>query len=85
MINEPRLRPRLFTAMNHTEFWNNLEIVFGSAYGRALAGDLALPELDHMTATQALEANVNPQLVWESICREMDLGEEYHFVHRTKR
>lgn len=71
--------------MNHTEFWNNVESIFGSAYGRALCSDLALPALGHVTAVEALDDNANPQLVWQSLCDEMGLGERMYFAHRLPR
>ena len=42
--------------VKHSEFWNAVETVFGSAYGRSLAQDLVLPGLG-VTCVQALDAD----------------------------
>lgn len=68
--------------MNHSEFWSVLESVFGSAYGRALAQNLALPTLGHHTASSLLDEGESPQTVWRALCEEMDLDEEAVFLHR---
>lgn len=67
--------------MTISDFWNNLEIVYGSCYGRSLVGDLFLPKLGG-TAEQALKQGISPEKIWAELIRETEMGEEYLWVHR---
>lgn len=67
--------------MNHSEFRQILDRVFGPAYGQALARGLALPTLGHRTPEELLEAGEPPQKVWTALCAEMNI-EEQAFLHR---
>lgn len=68
--------------MKHSEFTDALREVFGS-YGFSLAADLVLDGMNERTADQALADGVDPQLVWEAICRTTDLPESLQFPHRA--
>lgn len=78
----PRPSASCHAHMNHSEFWTVLDDVFGSAYGQALAKNLALPELGHRTADELLEAGEPPLAVWGALCREMNV-EDKVFHHRV--
>lgn len=67
--------------MTISEFWKSVEAVFGSCYGRSLVGDLFLPKLGG-TAEQALMNGLDPEMIWDELIRETDLGEEARWVHR---
>ncbi|MDO5060605.1 MAG: DUF3046 domain-containing protein [Actinomycetaceae bacterium] len=67
--------------MTISEFWNSLETVFGSCYGRSLVGDLYLPKLGG-TAEQALKQGVAPDTIWAELIKETEMGEEYLWAHR---
>lgn len=68
--------------MKHSEFTDALREVFGS-YGFSLAADLVLDGMDQRTADQALADGVDPQLVWDAICRTAELPESIRFPHRA--
>lgn len=59
--------------MREREFWELLEEVFGRAYGRSLSHDQSLTALDNMTVIEALDAGVEPRVVWNVLCDQMDV------------
>lgn len=59
--------------MREREFWQLLEEVFGRAYGRALAHDQKLTQLDNRTVVQALADGEEPRTVWNVLCDQMDI------------
>lgn len=59
--------------MRHSEFWSVIDAVFGRAYSRSLARDLALDALDSRTCVQALDDGVEPRDVWHALCQQMDV------------
>lgn len=59
--------------MQEREFWQLLEEVFGRSYGRALAQDQQLTRLDDMTVVEALHAGLEPRVVWNVLCDQMDI------------
>ena len=50
--------------MREREFWQLLEEVFGRVYGRSLARDQRLT---------ALDAGVEPRVVWNVLCDQMEI------------
>lgn len=67
--------------MKHSEFWQALETVYGSAYGRSLAQDLVLPRIGQ-TSVDALAAGVAPRDVWHALCDETEVSEADRWVFR---
>ncbi|NEG95820.1 DUF3046 domain-containing protein [Bifidobacterium sp. SMB2] len=59
--------------MQEREFWQLLEEVFGRSYGRSLSRDQSLDALDSMTVVEALDAGVEPRVVWNVLCDHMDV------------
>lgn len=59
--------------------------IFGCARGRALQSDLVLTALDSRTALAAAEDGVDPQIVWNAVCDEMELEEQFRFPHRRQK
>lgn len=59
--------------MREREFWALLEEVFGRTYGRALAHDQGLFALEGMNVVDALAAGVEPRVVWNVLCDQMDV------------
>lgn len=59
--------------MREREFWQLLEEVFGRSYGRALSHDQSLTELNDMNVVQALDAGVEPRVVWNVLCNQMQI------------
>lgn len=59
--------------MQEREFWQLLEEVFGRSYGRALAQDQQLTRLSDMTVIEALHAGLEPRVVWNVLCDQMDI------------
>jgi len=56
-----------------SEFWDLADAVFGDAYSRTLARELALTGLDSLTPAEALEAGRAPRDVWHAWCEQMDV------------
>lgn len=59
--------------MRIREFWQLVDEVFGERYGRTLAADQVLTELGDSTAAQAIEAGLEPRLVWHALCDALDV------------
>lgn len=59
--------------MKEREFWQLVDEVFGHSYGRSLSRDQSLTALDTMTPVEALEAGVQPRVVWNVLCDQMDV------------
>ena len=59
--------------MREREFWQLLEQVFGRVYGRSLSRDLHLDAIGGMTAAEAIEAGVEPRVVWHTLCDKMEV------------
>ncbi|MDK8351988.1 DUF3046 domain-containing protein [Gleimia europaea] len=70
--------------MTVSEFWKSVEAVFGSCYGRSIVGDLFLPKLGG-TAEQALMSGLDPEVIWDELIRETDMGDEARWVHRREK
>ena len=68
--------------MKHSEFWDAVEVVFGSAYGRSLAQALVLPELN-VTCVQALDDGVAPERVWGLLCDETERSDAERWIFRS--
>jgi len=68
--------------VKHSEFWGAVEAVFGSAYGRSLAQDLVLPELE-ATCVQALANGVAPERVWALLCEETERSDAERWIFRS--
>jgi hypothetical protein len=59
--------------VRNREFWQLVDEVFGAQYGRTLAGDQYLTELDNRTAAQAIDDGVDPRVVWHALCDALDV------------
>ncbi|BDR53173.1 hypothetical protein KIM372_10800 [Bombiscardovia nodaiensis] len=59
--------------MKEREFWALVDEIFGRAYGRSLAQDQRLYRLDSMTVLEALQAGVEPRIVWNVLCDQMEV------------
>ena len=59
--------------MREREFWQLLDEVFGHSYGRSIARDQQLTALDGSTVEQALNDGVEPRVVWNVLCNQMDI------------
>ncbi|WP_084104303.1 DUF3046 domain-containing protein [Demequina sp. NBRC 110056] len=71
--------------MRHSQFWALLDDVFGEAYSRTLARELALDGLDSRTADAALADGVAPRDVWHAVCDQMDVPLERRDGGRRER
>ncbi|WP_127841750.1 DUF3046 domain-containing protein [Actinomyces wuliandei] len=67
--------------MRYSEFWEAVEAVFGSGYGRSLAQDLVLPGLG-ATCLEALADGVAPRRVWHALCDETQRSDAERWVLR---
>lgn len=61
--------------MRLSEFWVAVDGEFGS-YGRTLVRDLALTELNGMTADQAIRDGRSPRDIWVALCKASDVPAE---------
>lgn len=52
-----------------------IDEVFGPRYGKTLAADQVLTELDNLTAEQAIERGIEPKLVWHALCDALDVSD----------
>ena len=68
--------------VKYSEFWNAVEAVFGTAYGRSLAQDLVLPGLG-VTCVQALDTGVAPERVWGLLCDETERSDDERWIFRS--
>ena len=59
--------------MREREFWELLEEVFGRSYGRSLSRDQQLTSLDGLTVVEALAVGIEPRVVWNVLCDQMDV------------
>lgn len=71
--------------MRHREFWALVDDVLGPAYGRAVAADQVLGELDGMTAREAIDAGVEPRDVWHALCDALDVPEPQRWGSDVRR
>ncbi len=60
--------------VRNREFWDLVDEVFGRAYGRALAQDQVLTELGDRTVVEAIEAGLEPRLVWHVLCDALQVS-----------
>lgn len=58
--------------MRRSEFLRAVEDEFGSR-ADALVTDLVLDRAGGMTGREALEAGVDPRVIWQALCEEMDV------------
>ncbi len=70
--------------MRQSEFWEALELAFGSAAGHSLASDLHLLKVD-ATARDALENGADPDVVWKALIEESGVDPSLRWVHRRPR
>ncbi len=59
--------------MRLTEFRELVEVQFGAVRGSSLLVDHVLTRLGGRTATQAIEAGVEPREVWRALCADFDV------------
>ncbi|MEO6703395.1 MAG: DUF3046 domain-containing protein [Jatrophihabitantaceae bacterium] len=58
--------------MRLSEFWQRMEIRFGSAYAHSLAADYRLNLLG-ATVNDAIERGDSPKAVWRAVCQEFEV------------
>lgn len=59
--------------MKEREFWQLLEEMLGRSYGRSVARDQVLPSLGGKTVVEALANGVEPRVVWNVLCDELQI------------
>ncbi len=60
--------------VRYSEFWELVDDVFGPL-GRTLVADQVLGALDDRSGGEALEAGVEPRVVWRALCDAMEVPE----------
>jgi Protein of unknown function (DUF3046) len=71
--------------VRNREFWQLVDEVFGPRYGRTLAADQVIGDLDDRTAAEAIEAGVEPRTVWHALCDAMDVPDERRWGQDVRR
>jgi len=69
--------------VKRSELLTSLDEIFTPRFASTLIRDLALPGAGSRTVHQALEDGLDPQLIWDAVCAEMDLPEDTRFHHRS--
>lgn len=64
---------KVVETLKEREFWQLLEEVFGREFGRSIARDQGLQKLDGMNVIQALDAGIEPRIVWNVLCDHMSI------------
>ena len=59
--------------MRITEFNERVTGLFGAAYGASVLVDHVLSVLGGRTAAQAIDAGVDPRIVWRALCADFDV------------
>lgn len=59
--------------MTRSEFLRALTEEFGEVMAATVTRDVVLGVLGNLTASEALEAGVEPKVVWEALCEAMDV------------
>lgn len=59
--------------MRLTEFWRRMERHLGAGYAESWARDQRLEALGGRTPSEALEAGIDPKLVWRAVCDVLEL------------
>jgi len=65
--------------VQHREFWQCVDTVLGVGPGRTLTSSHVLGALADRTAQEALDAGVEPGVVWRALCVELDVPEVYRW------
>lgn len=66
--------------MRLSEFWALMEQEFGQGYAAIVASHQHLGSLDGRTADQAIEDGERVRVVWEAVCRDMEIAAEHHHL-----
>lgn len=63
----------MIVRVRHTEFWARMEHHLGASYAAVWADQIVIGALGHRTAKQALDAGVEPKLVWRAVWEVLEL------------
>ncbi len=55
-----------------TDFWERMDLVFGSEYARSWSRDVVLPVLG-VTVEDALAAGIDTREVWRAVCATVEV------------
>jgi hypothetical protein len=59
--------------MRHSEFWERMDLHLGAGYARSWAASQTMADLGGRTASEALEAGVDPKVVWRAVHARLEL------------
>jgi len=59
--------------VRHSEFWARITHHLGPGYARVWADTQVLRELNGRTASEALDAGVEPKIVWRAVHSALEL------------
>lgn len=63
--------------MKHSQFWERMEFHLGVGYAPLWADSQVLADLGGRTVTEALEAGIEPKIVWRAVAAALELAEIY--------
>ena len=61
------------TAVRLADFWERMDLTFGSAYARSWADDQVLAALGGRTVTQALAQGEETRTIWKAVCAHAEV------------
>jgi hypothetical protein len=70
--------------VRYSEFWELVDDVFGRI-GRTLTTDQVIGALGNRTSVQALDAGMEPKVVWRALCDAMEVPESQRFGSTLRR
>jgi Protein of unknown function (DUF3046) len=59
-----------------TVFWDKMRAQFGDAYAASVAKDFVLVGLGGKTVDQALEAGIEPKVIWDAVADAFEIPEK---------
>ncbi|HEU0132103.1 MAG TPA: DUF3046 domain-containing protein [Mycobacteriales bacterium] len=59
--------------MRLTVFWDRMNARFGEAYADSVARDLVIAQLGGRSVVAALDAGVEPSVVWNAVCEAVEV------------
>ncbi len=60
-------------AVRLADFWERMDLTFGSAYARSWADDQVLAALGGRTVVQALDQGEDTRTVWDAVCAHAEV------------
>ncbi len=72
-FTRPRNSAGTLGTVRLTQFWQLMEMQFGSVYAYSVAKDYVIAELGGRTVEQALADGERPKTIWVAVCATFDV------------